>query len=361
MRFGRDILLIAAIAAGCAQPREQDSGPPEEVELSRPRHEISSGEQEVPDKLSAFGFFIGAMRNHEPAKGVVPYAVNAALFSDYAWKKRFFRLPDGAKMKYQPEDPMDFPEGSVVIKTFYYPADFRQPEQDLRLLETRLLIRKKDKWTAYTYVWNDEQTEAFHTVAGTSASVNWIHYDGQPRSVKYMVPNQNQCKNCHQRGDALSPIGPTARQLNRQDEGGHNQLEEFSRMGYLDLPPSPWPTLADYNDPHAPTADRARAWLEVNCAHCHRPDGPAKTSGLHLLASVKEPLKLGIGKSPVAAGKGSGGRTFDIVPGQPDKSILMFRISSTDPGVMMPELGRSSVHSEGIELVKKWIAGMEDN
>ena len=117
--------------------------------------------------------------------------------------------------------------------------------------------------------------------------------------------------------------------------------------------------MAVWDDPDSGTLEaRARAWLEINCAHCHNPDGPARNSGLDLLASQRNPTAYGIYKSPVAAGRGSGGREFDIVPGQPDKSILVFRVDSTDAGIMMPELGKRLVHKEGLALVRQWIAAM---
>jgi Planctomycete cytochrome C len=156
------------------------------------------------------------------------------------------------------------------------------------------------------------------------------------------------------------PIGPTARQLNGTMDG-KNQLEQLASLGLLyDLPPlNTVPKLAAYEDKQVALNDRARAWLEVNCAHCHRPDGPAKTSGLHLLADVSNSYELGIGKAPVAAGRGSGGRKFDIIPGKPDESILYYRINSTDPGVMMPELGKTLIHEEGVALIKQWIEEMK--
>ena len=111
------------------------------------------------------------------------------------------------------------------------------------------------------------------------------------------------------------------------------------------------PRLAVWDDPKSGTLDaRARAWLEINCAHCHSPEGPARNSGLDLLASQRNPTRFGINKPPVAAGIGSGGLAFDIVPGQPDKSILVYRIASTHPGIMMPELGKRLVHEEGVAL-----------
>jgi hypothetical protein len=78
-----------------------------------------------------------------------------------------------------------------------------------------------------------------------------------------------------------------------------------------------------------------------------------------LLANINESSVLGVGKAPVAAGKGSGGRLYSIVPGKPDESILQFRIESTHPGIMMPEVGRKLVHTEGVELVRRWIAELK--
>ena len=157
------------------------------------------------------------------------------------------------------------------------------------------------------------------------------------------------------------PIGPTTRQLNKILKGKH-QLVDWAERGILEGLPSSTdqlPKLANYEDQNIELGLRARSWLESNCAHCHREDGPAKTSGLHLLANETSPLKLGIGKAPVAAGKGSGGRKYDIVPGAPEKSILLFRILSNDPGIMMPELGRKVVHEEGAALISQWIKEMK--
>jgi hypothetical protein len=105
-------------------------------------------------------------------------------------------------------------------------------------------------------------------------------------------------------------------------------------------------------------AARARAYLEINCAHCHNPAGAAANSGLFLDRRQSDPVALGIGKRPVAAGRGSGGRDFAIAPGDPDASILVYRMESTDPGIAMPELGRATVHVEGVKLLREWIATM---
>jgi hypothetical protein len=103
---------------------------------------------------------------------------------------------------------------------------------------------------------------------------------------------------------------------------------------------------------------RARAYLDINCAHCHSPTGPANTTALTLNPFVPSDRSVGVCKPPVAAGKGTGDRLFGIVPGQPDASIMMYRVASTEGGVMMPELGRSSVHAEGVALLRQWITSL---
>ena len=316
------------------------------------------------EKLSEYRFFKGPLKNLVPAEGVMPYVLNSALFSDYAFKKRFIQIPKGMAASYSPDEVLSFPHGTILIKNFYYPADFRKPENDLRILETRLLINKSGTWETLPYVWNDEQTEAFLTVGGKNIEVSWAHYDGTIKQISYSVPNLNQCKGCHLRNEKVVPIGPSARQLNREyayPHGNQNQLSYWDELKILkELPPvSAVPQLANYENENESIEHRARAWLEVNCAHCHRSEGSAKNSGLFLLASTEDPSRLGVGKAPVAAGKGSGGLLYDIVPGNPEASILQFRIESSDPGIMMPEAGRKMVHAEGVALVRKWISEMK--
>ncbi|WP_229364501.1 c-type cytochrome domain-containing protein [Fibrella aestuarina] len=107
-------------------------------------------------------------------------------------------------------------------------------------------------------------------------------------------------------------------------------------------------------------AERARIYLDINCAHCHRPDGPANTSGLNLTIHEQNPTAWGLRKTPVAAGRGSGGHQYDIVAGKPNESILLYRMASTDPGVMMPEVARKVTHQEGVALIREWIEKMNE-
>jgi uncharacterized repeat protein (TIGR03806 family) len=343
--------LLASIAAllllGAAEP---SAGVASDVLLAK----------KPAPKLSAYRLFVDG----KPNAGLTPFAPATPLFSDYAEKSRFLYLPPGTKVRYRPTGPMDFPVGATLVKTFAYPADFRRPNDKVRRIETRLLIRKKTGWTAVAYVWNAEQTEAVLKRAGARVDVDFIDAHGQARHVNYRVPNANQCKECHQLGRTLVPLGPKARNLNSDfayPEGTENQLAHWTRLGLLQGAPAPAaaPRTARWDDPAEPLAARARAYLDANCGHCHNPKGAASNSGLYLTLEERRPTALGIGKRPVAAGKGSGGLEVAIAPGKPDASILVHRMASTEPGVMMPELGRSLTHEEGVALIREYIASLK--
>jgi uncharacterized repeat protein (TIGR03806 family) len=188
--------------------------------------------------------------------------------------------------------------------------------------------------------------------------------NGQRENFNYVVPDQSQCVSCHAHDwntRALQPIGPKARHLNRDyhyPNGDENELTYLTQVGYLTGAPAPAdaPRNANWMDPNAPLDARARAYLDINCGHCHNPKGAANTTGLTLDINTPEDRHIGFCKPPTAAGQGTGDHMFDIVPGHPDDSILPYRLSSTEPGTMMPEIGRSTVHQEGVALIKAWIA-----
>ena len=314
-------------------------------------------------RLAAYRLFTDAGGRHANA-GLTPYALNTPLFSDYAEKLRFLYLPPGAQARYRPNGVLDLPVGATLVKTFAYPADLRRPDEQVRNLETRLLIHQADGWVARTYVWNAAQTDAVLKRAGTRLDVSFTDGQGRVRTVDYAVPNQNQCKECHQLDEGLTPIGPKARNLNGDfayAEGRENQLAHWTRLGLLTGAPAlrDAPRTARWDDPAEPQEARARAYLDGNCAHCHNARAAASNSGLFLELEETRAPQLGIGKAPVAAGRGSGDLKVGIEPGHPDASILAYRMASTEPGVMMPELGRSIRHEEGLALIRAWIAGMK--
>jgi len=300
----------------------------------------------------------------EPNLALVPYTLNTPLFSDYALKFRYLFVPPGRIVSYREQGALDFPVGTTLVKTFAYPADFRAPDEKLRFIETRLLIHKPQGWVALTYVWNDAQNEAVLKRAGVRVPVSFIDASGAEQRIDYQVPNVNQCKECHSLSGAIVPIGPKARNLNRDydySEDAENQLAHWTRLGLLQGAPSPSVTarLPQWDNAAEPIEARARAYLDVNCGHCHNRAGLASNSGLYLTFEESDPTALGIGKRPVAAGKGSGDLLFSIVPGHPEQSFLVYRMASTEPGLMMPQIGRTLSHKEAVALISDYISSLK--
>jgi uncharacterized repeat protein (TIGR03806 family) len=317
------------------------------------------------EKLSEYHFFEGTMNELKPNKRVLPYDLITPLFTDYAHKARFVYMPEGKSAEYDTTRVLQLPVGACLIKTFYYPDDFRQANGKRRILETRVLVRRESGWDNLDYIWNDNQTEATLENAGDIKKVSWTHYDGTKRETDYVIPNKNQCKSCHWRNDAsFSPIGPKVRNLNcdyTYADGKENQLVHWTKMGFLKGAPVAVnaPKLPDWTDSvHYSLEERTRAYLEMNCGHCHSLNGPAYTSGLHLNWENNNAEHLGFCKAPVAAGKATGNHLYDIVPGHPEQSIMVYRVASVEPAIKMPEIGRTVVHQEGLDLITKWIAGM---
>ena len=294
----------------------------------------------------------------------VRYDLNTPLFSDYANKYRFVYVPDGLAAAYRSQDVFDFPVGTIIAKTFTIQADLRIADSRQDLIETRLLVRRADGWKALPYTWNPSKTDAALTVTGGTQTVNWVDISGEAQSTDYIIPNSNNCANCHGE-DELLPIGPRARSLNKDyayDSGIDNQLTHWSEAGILAGVPSDLSTINTiplWGDTSASLDDRARGYLDVNCASCHSSAaGAGNTSGLFLEYWRPFGFEVGECKPPVAAGDGSGGLKYSIVPGSADDSILHFRMNSDEPEIRMPESGRSVIHKEGVQLIADWINGM---
>lgn len=319
----------------------------------------------VPRRLSEWRLFHGNGATQEPADDVVPYDLNTPLFSDFTSKYRFIRIPQGTTVEYRVDGVFEFPVGTVIAKTFSYPHDMRDTSKGEQLLETRIETRTEAGWYGYSYQWNAEQTEAELVLGGGEMPASWVHIDGTRRTLDYQVPNANQCLSCHAQQKQFEPLGPTAINLNRvyrYAEGDANQLEYLARRHMLAGLPAVGAIdrLSVFDDPQSgDVATRARAWLHVNCAHCHNPAGSAGSSGLDLRLAQTDSAKLGVWKTPVATGHGSGGHDYDIVPGKPDQSILVFRLESEDPSVMMPNVARRLVQPEAVALVRRWIEEMK--
>ena len=337
---------------------------------------------ENPALLSDWGMIDVRDKTLRLSDGVTPYDLATPLFSDYALKLRTVWTPGGAPATYNAETAFAFPVGTIITKTFYYPTQSDGANGDvtygrertvsagmmaldgLRLIETRILVHRDAGWEAMAYLWNDDQTDAELKRAGAIVPLTLHRPDGRAEPFGYLVPNANQCAGCHATNattKAIQPIGPKARHLNKSSTfaAGFNQLDHWIAKGLLtEAVADGAPRNAVWNDESEPLGDRARAYLDANCSHCHNPNGPADTSGLDLEPDAAG-AALGVCKTPIAAGTGTGGRVHGIEPGAPERSILIFRMETTNPGAMMPELGRAVTHEEGVALVSEWIAEMD--
>lgn len=333
----RQAALLAAAGLALAGAVIARATPPGSVDQS-----VITGDA-LPRTLAEYGFFADAAAQ-QPGKGVTPYRLNTALYSDGAEKLRFVYIPPGARAVSQGGGLLDLPVGSALIKTFAFGEG-----ADRRLIETRVLLHRADGWLALPYLWNAEQTEARLAVAGARVDVT----TPAGEAISYRVPNKNQCKECHGLDGAVVPIGPKARNLSA------DWLTAMVEAGHLEAMPVGASTMPLWEKRSGVTPEAAaRAYLDVNCAHCHRPGATASNSGLDLRWEQQDPQALGIMKRPVAAGRGAGDNLYDVVPGHPEQSILLQRMLSKEPGVAMPELGKSTVDPEGVDAVERWIATM---
>ncbi|MFP2908873.1 SO2930 family diheme c-type cytochrome [Pyxidicoccus sp. 3LFB2] len=334
---------------------------------------LPDGSVVIPTSLSELGLFTGspATGGLQPVEGNVPYALTTPLFSDYSLKSRTLYIPPGKTAGYRASDLLDLPVGTLITKTFSFPADLREPEKNVRVIETRVLVRQPGGWEAYPYFWNAAQTEATLAIGGRLVrDIELIDEAGVTRKFDYLVPSKNQCSMCHHvldsaQNQVLLPIGVKARYLNRDhDYGGQprNQLQHLVDLGKLTgLPAANVPRAPDaFNEAEADLGLRARTYLDINCAHCHRQNSTAGDTSrmfLDLDSTATLNLNMGVCKRPGSAGSGVGGE-FDIVPGDHSVSILWYRMNTEESGKMMPQIGRALRHDQGSQLVADWIDSM---
>ena len=364
-------IAFGALLAGCGEA---------------PRPVAMHPADQPPARLSDWGLFAADGETFGINDRVIPYELNTPLFTDYALKLRTVWMPEGESVGYTGQGELEFPVGTIISKTFHYeeadasaaarPAVLRADREstldangkldldDYLLIETRLLVRYDDGWRALPYVWNAAQDDATLEVAGDYRPMELVGPMGS-EALAYIVPDANQCGGCHtpdHSAKQLRPLGPKAWQLNRPygwwgDE--ESQLEHWAAKGLLKGLAEPPPAGVRWSQPEdASLEQRAKAYLDANCAHCHNAAGAADTSALHLNLEAPVDRLYGVCKTPVAVGRGSGDRTYDVYPGRPDESIMIYRMQHSDPAIAMPELGRSVVHDEGVALISDWIRSM---
>ena len=293
-----------------------------------------------------------------------------------------------------------FPTGTIIAKTFTFRReDAAGNLQAEDIIETRLLIKREGPdgpfWMGLPYVWEKDASSgrmvAKLTPQGREVSGRYDHFDPDPEVrddkgqrvrytgevAQYSVPSAMACVVCHGsdrsgEGGAV-PIGPKARFLNRLNPrlGNQNQLLYMKGQGLLTGLPEAltaveraprWNVAGDSGQTAGSPADvqaRARSYLEANCASCHNPGGEAANSGLFLQLTGPLNQQSGVCKKPVAAGRGAGGIQYDMVPGNPGGSILLYRMASSENGVRMPPLGRTIAHAEAVSFIGNWISVMQ--
>ncbi|MQP25683.1 hypothetical protein GFJ94_11475 [Flavobacterium sp. LMO8] len=320
--------------------------------------------------LSDYHFFEGEMKNQVPSLNVLPYEPISSLFTDYAHKKRFIWLPNGMKATYNGDDQiLDLPVGAVLIKTFYY--DNVQPSNTTKIIETRIMIRKSDGWIFADYVWNDEQTEAYLDLNGSTKNITFKDENDVTRTVDYRIPNESQCIVCHktksyENGNYVQkniPIGIKPQNLNSLFNYGNetkNQLTKWIDTGILTNDfslPSETNTIVDYNDSTKPLEKRVRSYFDINCAHCHKEHGHCDYRPMKFAFSetYNNLTNMGVCVDTQDMQNFEPALSKLVTPGNIYRSMLYHRLNTVDETYRMPLHGRTVIHEEGVLLVEEWI------
>ena len=336
-------------------------------------------QENFPSDLSQWGVIYRDGDDLVLNDDVIAYDLNSPLFTDYAHKLRTMWIPPGKKIVFEPGPDLQLPVGSIVSKTFYYPRqgktllntdsqvnDFSSRGLNLnnvQLIETRIMVHLADGWHGLPYIWDDAQRRATLAITGDVKALTLLTGDVS-QSFNYVVPDANQCQACHIDNmitEQMHLLGVKVRHLDKSYRGAYNsdnQLAYLLARNKITALPKVINKNVNWQDSAQSIEQRARSYLDINCGHCHNPAGPADTSGMFLNKDEEQLIRLGVCKPPVAAGQGTGGRKVGISPGHADQSILSYRMGSLDLGAMMPELGRSLIHTEGVSLVNEWINAM---
>ena len=289
---------------------------------------------DLPSELSKTGIFSGNLSDLNPTSEYVYYELASSLFTDYSEKQRLISVPLGKQLTKIDDGLPSFPEGTAIVKTFYYWIDGRTPSRGKKIIETRVLLLENGSWKVAVYKWNAEQTEGYLLTSGNDEAVNWIDENGKGMVTSYHIPSTKECITCHQSNDKFLPIGPKLYNLNKQ-VGASNQLEYFQQIGLINtFDVSTVDSLPNYEDVSLSKLERGRAYMEINCAHCHSPG--TYCYGSNNFSSL---LDLRFHTSLVESG---------IVN---DKSLINDKIISGE----MPFIGTSILDDNGIDLIIEYL------
>lgn len=291
-------------------------------------------------KLSDMGVFTGALSDLTPAAGVQLYEINSTLFTDYAKKQRLVRLPNGQKMEYNNNDLLPtFPDNTLIAKTFYYNLNENDPTAGQKIIETRILIKVDGVWIPGNYAWNETQTEGTYRETGSIESIDYTDINGTLRNINYVIPTKTDCFTCHNNNDETFPIGMKLRSMNfTPSYTNENQLAHFGNLGILDgVTPSNVSLLPDWTDASLDILDRGRAYIDINCAHCHQPGGEVTNFGLDFRFET----------------------IFEDTGIYANRGEIEVRTQSNLATYRMPQIGRSIVHDEAIVMLLEYLEAIE--
>jgi uncharacterized repeat protein (TIGR03806 family) len=329
-------VLVLLIPAGCAAPAPPDVHPVKETRPESPPYlkMPADGAGPVPALLSQTGAF-SDVRTLTPSPALLSYELNLSFWSDGASKRRWISLPTGSVIRFAPQGSWSFPAGTVFVKHF---------EADGRRLETRLLVRDAAGGIyGAGFKWRADGSDADLVTEGRSEG-GWY------------FPGRDDCRKCHTAA-AGGVLGVNAKQLNRDVTGVsglENQLHRWERLGMfekpLDTEVSQIPRLARADDEARSLEDRARAYLDVNCAMCHRPGGAAADFDARSETSLERQLMLDV---PARINLGLDRARF-VAPRDPWRSVILARMSTLEQ-TKMPPLAHETIDRAGIELLRHWI------
>ena len=310
-------------------------------EKARPKHAF-------PRTLTETGLF-ASVKDHTPATGLIPYTVNVPLWSDGATKDRFLALPDKGKVVFKEKDQWEFPVGTVLVKTFLLNTDLEKPEE-MRRLETRLLVHNPRGWEGYTYLWNEDQSEGNLLADWPFTREFEVKTATGREKHEWYFPSRSDCQACHTQNGGFV-MGLNTRQLNRVNDNGkvkENQLRMFERLGIFDRPlPKPVRDLESFPEwqtKEAPVATLARAYLDANCAMCHSPGGRGHAGGASMDMRFHVPLR-----------ESFPGKANWLIPGDPGHSVLLKRMTMRHDNAQMPPLATNRVDEEATNILRQWV------
>ena len=322
-------------------------------------NEAGTASSKFPRTLSATGLFT-SVKDHAFHPGLIPFQVNVAQFSNGARAERAIALPNDMTVAMSDTGSLGFKDDAVLIKTLSMPTTSSVGDAWQRI-ETQMLHRRDGEWEAYTYRWNDEGTDATLVEKSGEQTALQIRDPGNPRGVRQLTwkfSARAECMMCHSRAAAYV-LGATGPQLQREvDVNGKTvaQLEHFRTLGIFDeLSEDPFKNIPALVDPHDPRHDldaRARSYLHGACLHCHQQDGGGNARFRVQFTHEIEDLRLVNEDATHGTFDVRGGKLF--VPGDPDASILVYRLATLG-GARMPRLGSTEIDTRAVRLIRDWI------